>query len=104
MKEYKVKIIDYIDWNIISWRPTWNKIKNQFLSHYKMWIKINLDFTWIENATHSFIDELIGGFIFHETQRALSIFKFSNCNNSIKNIIKFVIADRSQRENDKCVA
>lgn len=95
MKKHEVKIRKYVDWVMISGRQTWNKIKNDFLKMYEMWVKIDLDFEWIENVTHSFIDELIGAFMFYESDRALEIFKFSNCNESIKEVIKFVIKDRS---------
>ena len=99
--EYEIMIKNYVNWGTISWRPTWNKIKNDFLKHYEMWIKINLNFNWIENVTHSFIDELIWIFIFHESARALEIFKFTNCNESVKNNIKLVIADRARNINHK---
>jgi len=98
MKKYEVKIRDYIDWVMVSGRQTWNKIKNDFLKHYEMWIKIDLDFGGIENVTHSFIDELIGAFMFYESDKAIEIFKFSNCNESIKEVIKFVIKDRSSNK------
>lgn len=97
MKKYhEISIKKYIDWNIISWRQTWNKIKNDFLKYYEMWLKIDLNFEWIENVTHSFIDELIWAFIFYEVDKALEIFKFSNCNDNIKDFIKFVISDRAK--------
>ena len=99
MKQYKIK--SYINGVVVSSRQTWNKIKNDFLKHYEMWIKIDLDFEWIENVTHSFIDELIGAFMFYESDRALEIFKFSNCNDSIKEVIKFVIKDRSSNNVSK---
>lgn len=59
-----------------------------------MWIKIDLDFNWIDGVTHSFVDELIWAFIFYDAKRALDILKFSNCNDDVKSVIKFVIADR----------
>ena len=101
MDKYKVKIKSYINGVIVSSRQTWNKIKNDFLKYYEMWVKIDLNFEWIENVTHSFIDELIGAFIFYESEKALEIFKFSNCNVSIKEIIKFVVKDRSSNRVSK---
>ncbi|MDD3302102.1 MAG: STAS-like domain-containing protein [Candidatus Gracilibacteria bacterium] len=95
MKKHEVKIRKYVDGVMISGRQTGNKIKNDFLKMYEMGVKIDLDFEGIENVTHSFIDELIGAFMFYESDRALEIFKFSNCNESIKEVIKFVIKDRS---------
>lgn len=95
MKVHEVRIKSYIDWNIISWRTTWNKIKNDFLKYYEMWIKIDLNFEWIESTTHSFIDELIWAFVFYDVEKALWKIKFSNCNENVKSVIKFVVYDRS---------
>jgi len=63
-----------------------------------MWININLDFTWINNTTHSYIYELIWAFIFYDGNIALKRIKFTNCNENLKSIIKFVIVDRYNKE------
>ena len=43
-------------------RNTGNKIKEKMKTYFDIGVKIILDFADIENATHSFIDEIIGTF------------------------------------------
>ncbi len=97
-----IYIKNYSKWSSISWRNTWNKVRKDLVSFYDMWIKINLDFSWIENVTHSFIDEVIWIFVYYDYKKALEIFKFSNCNEDIKNTIRFVFADRKNESKTAC--
>jgi hypothetical protein len=102
--EKTIKLTDYVKWNWVSSRQIANRIKNDFWQFYDMWIVINLDFTGIENTTHSFIDELIWIFIFDNSKKATEMLKFSNCNDYIKWIIKFVFADRIKtKKQDKYI-
>ena len=94
MKIHEVKINSYIKGNSIARRKTGNIIKNSFLNCYENWMKIDLKFTGIERVSHSFIDELIGAFIFYEKKEALEKISFSDCNEKIKDMIRFVVKDR----------
>ena len=89
-----IMIKSYIKWNSIARRKTWNIIKNSFLNCYENWMKIDLKFTGIERVSHSFIDELIGVFIFYDKKEALKKISFSDCNEKIKEMIRFVVKDK----------
>ena len=97
MSEKIIKIIDYWVWTTMSWRNIWNKIKNDIKTFFEMWIIINLDFDRVENVTHSFIDEVIWTFIYEDFEKAVTNFKFINCNETIKSVIKFVFIDRKTK-------
>lgn len=94
MKTKNIRIIDYIYWDSVYWRPKWNEIKEEIIKYYEMWIIVNIDFFNIKSVTHSFIDELIWAFIFYDAEKALERIKFKNCSNDIQNMIKFVVRDR----------
>ena len=55
--------------------------------------QIVFDFQNIEVASHSFVDELIGPYI-EEIWEIPKNIKFKNCNEYVKDQIKFVITDR----------
>lgn len=97
MNEKIIKISDYWVWATISWRNIWNKIKNNIKTYFNMWIIINLNFDWVEDVTHSFIDEVIWTYIQSDFEKSVTNFKFTNCNDNIKSTIKFVFMDRKAK-------
>lgn len=98
MKEKIIKIKDYWVWSTMSWRNIWNKIKNNIKTYFNMWIIVNLDFSWVEDITHSFMDEIIWTYVQVDFEKSVKNFKFTNCNENIKSVIKFVFMDRKRKE------
>lgn len=72
------------------------KFEENFLNSNDM---LELDFLWIESTTQSSIDELIWVFITNEWVEIFKRITFSNCNNKIKAVIKFVFLDRYSKLN-----
>lgn len=94
MKTFKIIIKDYWVWSIMAWRNTGNKIKNTIQPYFDMWANIQLDFAEIENATHSFIDEIIWTFAEQDFEKTLEKIRVINANDYIKSSVRFVLADR----------
>lgn len=57
--------------------------------------RIDLDFSGVE-ATHSFVDELIGVIVSKRGPAVLSQISFKGCSSTVKGILKFVAADRAK--------
>ena len=57
--------------------------------------RVDLDFTDVE-ATHSFIDELIGVIVGKQGPTVLSQISFKGCSATVKGILQFVAADRAK--------
>ncbi len=87
-----IKIRDFTSGKIASSRQTAiNIISKNKINFSKD--EIIFDFQKIEVASHSFIDELIGPYI-QEIWKIPKNIKFKNCNDYVKEQIKFVIIDR----------
>jgi len=92
-------IRDYTVWKVASSRQTAiNIITKENINFYQD--QIIFDFQNIEVASHSFVDELIGPYI-EEIWEIPKNIKFKNCNEYVKDQIKFVITDRIK--NPVCV-
>lgn len=101
MKEKVIKVFDYWVWTTMSWRNIWNIIKNDIKAYFDMWIIVNLNFDWVENVTHSFIDEVIWTYIQADFDKSVTNLKFTDCNETIKSVIKFVFMDRKSKVKEK---
>ena len=89
-----VKIKDFTYGRVASSRQTAiNIISQNKLNFFQD--NIIFDFQNIEIASHSFVDELIGPYI-QEIWEIPKNIKFKNCNDYVKDQIKFVITDRIQ--------
>ncbi len=88
----KIKIIDYVKWPVASSRFKAKEIIEQKNIDFSK-DDIIFDFQNIEVASHSFVDELIGPYI-QEIWKIPQNVKFKNCNEYVKDQIKFVITDR----------
>ena len=96
-----IKISEYVSWNAAFGRFKWNEIKQKIAQFYEMWVVVVLDFKWLKTVTHSFVDELLGAFVFYDWDKALDRFSFINYNDDIKSVITFVIKDRLQQSKKK---
>lgn len=70
--------------------PVRQKLQNFLAEHDS----VVLDFEYIEHATQSWVDALIGRFVYEQGQTFLSKVQFKNCSADIQEIIRFVAADR----------
>ncbi|OBZ25495.1 hypothetical protein BS643_12565 [Pseudomonas protegens] len=67
-------------------------------------MNVAIDFSGNE-ATQSFVDELVGALVLKRGRGVLSRLSFSNCPDDVKAIIKFVINDRvHQLEDSRAIA
>lgn len=65
---------------------------------------VSIDFSGNE-ATQSFVDELVGALVLKRGRAILSRISFKNCPDDVKAIIKFVISDRvHQLEDNRAIA
>lgn len=55
-----------------------------------------LDFTGVKSATHSFVDELIGRLVVERGPRVAQRLIFKGCSDDIKEMIRFVVAGRTE--------
>ena len=91
----RINILEHCNWySWIARRKTGNRIKNLFLKEYESNQKIILNFKGIEFISHWFIDEIVWTFIFFDGKEALKQLTFENCNDKIKEEIRFVVKDR----------
>lgn len=91
----ELNILELTNWySWIARRKTWNRIKNIFIKDFELNKKISFDFKGIEFASHWFIDEIVWTVIFFYWKEALKQFEFKNCNNQVKEEIRFVVKDR----------
>jgi len=90
---------NYVAGNSVASRKTGNIIKNSFIDSYENLIQIELNFKGIELVSHYFIDELIWAFIFHDKREALKRICFTDCNDKVKEMIKFVVNDNLNKKN-----
>ncbi len=70
--------------------PVRRKLQS-FLSEHD---SVVLDFSHIEHATQSWVDAVIGRFVYEQGQTFLKKVQFKNCSDDIQEIIRFVAADR----------
>ncbi len=90
-----VKINKYSWWAVASSRMNaQNIIKNESIDFKN---KIIFDFSWIKVASHSFVDELIWVYVEKVWKIPNSIW-FKNCNDYVKEQIKFVITERLNKK------
>ncbi|PZM85724.1 hypothetical protein DLH72_01500 [Candidatus Gracilibacteria bacterium] len=101
MKEKVIKVFDYGVGTTMSGRNIGNIIKNDIKAYFDMGIIVNLNFDGVENVTHSFIDEVIGTYIQADFDKSVTNLKFTDCNETIKSVIKFVFMDRKSKVKEK---
>jgi len=95
MNKKVIIVKDYVYWKVASSRQTAVKIIEQQNIDFSK-DDIVFDFQNIEVASHSFVDELIGPYV-QEIWKIPQNIKFKNCNEYVKEQIKFVITDRIQK-------
>ena len=90
-----VKIKNYTWWVVASSRKSAvNIIKIENINFND---NIIFDFAWINVASHSFVDELIWVYVEKLWQVPKNIW-FKNCNDYVKEQIKFVITERLNKK------
>lgn len=57
---------------------------------------VELDFAGVD-ATQSFLDELVGLLVLEHGPSIVRSLKFRNCNDEVKGIVSFVVADRAEQ-------
>lgn len=97
-KTFTIRISDYWFGSTMAGRNTGHKIKQKIRPYFDMGIKTIMDFDGVENATHSFIDEIIWTFASEDFGKTISKIKVINANDDIKTSVKFVLADRTTRK------